>query len=191
MEVLPAQQPPYFRFALGGRTITTKLVGAYNQANVCAAIAVGRYFNVPDSDIVDAIQEYQPVNSRSQWINTEHNCLIVDAYNANPSSMAAAIDNLEHSVCGNKCLILGEMLELGDDSRREHLAILQQVEAAGFAEAFFVGKNFTTLPKPKRYLDFETAAELSIYLARNPLQGRTILIKGSNGVHLERIPELL
>jgi UDP-N-acetylmuramoyl-tripeptide--D-alanyl-D-alanine ligase len=184
-------QLPYFCFTHSGKPVTTHLVGNYNAANVWAAMAVGNYFGVSENEILNAVSCYQPTNCRSQWVKTAHNHLIVDAYNANPTSMATAIENFKSLTADNKCLILGEMLELGADSEQEHRNIIQQVEKAGFERVFFVGKNFATLSKPKQYIDFVNVDELIAYIAQHPLQQQTIIIKGSHSVHLERVVPLL
>ncbi|GHT69289.1 UDP-N-acetylmuramoyl-tripeptide--D-alanyl-D-alanine ligase [Bacteroidia bacterium] len=185
------EQSPYFCFTHNGTPITTHLVGNYNAANVWAAMAVGNYFGIPENEVLDAISCYQPTNCRSQWVETAHNHLIVDAYNANPTSMATAIENFKSLAATNKCLILGEMLELGADSEQEHRNIIQQVEKAGFERVLFVGKHFAALPKPKQYIDFDNVDELIAYIAQHPLQQQTMIIKGSHGVHLERVVPLL
>jgi UDP-N-acetylmuramoyl-tripeptide--D-alanyl-D-alanine ligase len=171
--------------------IQTRLVGDYNLTNVAAAIAVGRYFKVSDSDIKTAIEEYVPTNNRSQVIETGHNRIVMDAYNANPVSMKAAINNFKN-ICGNNpLLILGDMLELGDISDAEHAAIVALLEQLGFNNVFLVGKCMKTAAQGTSHKTFDDINQLCDHIRNNPVKGYDILVKGSHGIHLEDILNLL
>ena len=169
--------------------VSTHLVGAYNLANLRAAVTVGLHFGVPASDIEDALAAYVPTNSRSEWRNTDRNRLLVDAYNANPASMAAALDNFDLIEGENKMVILGDMRELGADSQEEHQRIVARLEQMQLQEVWLVGSEFAGTRHPFR--SFANVEEVKQELAQRPLSGRTILIKGSNGIRLQQLPELL
>ena len=170
-------------------TVSTHLVGAYNLANLRAAVTVGLHFGVSASDIEDALAAYVPTNSRSEWRNTDRNRLLVDAYNANPASMAAALDNFDLIEGENKMVILGDMRELGADSQEEHQRIVARLEQMQLQEVWLVGSEFAGVRHPFR--SFANVEEVKQELAQRPLSGRTILIKGSNGIRLQQLPELL
>lgn len=170
-------------------TVSTHLVGAYNLANLRAAVTVGLHFGVPASDIEDALAAYVPTNSRSEWRNTDRNRLLVDAYNANPASMAAALDNFDLIEGENKMVILGDMRELGADSQEEHQRIVARLEQMQLQEVWLVGSEFAATRHPFR--SFANVEEVKQELAQRPLSGRTILIKGSNGIRLQQLPEHL
>lgn len=169
--------------------VSTHLVGAYNLANLRAAVTVGLHFGVPASDIEDALAAYVPTNSRSEWRNTDRNRLLVDAYNANPASMAAALDNFDLIEGEDKMVILGDMRELGADSQKEHQRIVARLEQMQLREVWLVGSEFAATRHPFR--SFANVEEVKQELAQRPLFGRTILIKGSNGIRLQQLPELL
>ena len=173
--------------------VKSNLEGEYNRANIAAAIAVGRYFDIPQERIADAITSYIPENNRSQRVTTDRNTLIVDCYNANPSSMAAAIENMRNESGKHKLLILGDMLELGEWSGQEHRLALEDALSIDGIEIFTVGGHFreaahTTAADVKC---FDSTEALSQYLKINTLTGRTILLKGSRGIALEKIIEKL
>ena len=170
--------------------IQTQLVGDYNLENVAAAIAVGRYFGVSDNDIKEALEGYQPTNSRSQVIEGR-NRIIMDAYNANPTSMSASLKNFRN-ICGdNALLILGDMRELGDASEQEHKAILELIKTLGFRDVYLVGSCFTQYNDNPDYLTFINMMALAANLALHPVEGRTILVKGSHSIQLEKILPLI
>lgn len=169
--------------------VSTHLVGAYNLANLRAAVTVGLHFGVSASDIEDALAAYVPTNSRSEWRNTDRNRLLVDAYNANPASMAAALDNFDLIEGEDKMVILGDMRELGADSQKEHQRIVARLEQMQLQEVWLVGSEFAGVRHPFR--SFANVEEVKQELAQRPLSGRTILIKGSNGIRLQQLPELL
>ncbi len=170
--------------------IQTKLVGAYNLENVSAAIAVGNFFSVDGEDIRQALEQYQPTNSRSQVIEGK-NHIIMDAYNANPTSMAASVNNFKN-ICGdNALLILGDMRELGDTSEKEHKAILNLLASSGFHKAFLVGDCFSQYNDNPEYHCFAKVEDLIAFLEKQPVEHHTILVKGSHGIHLEKVLPLI
>ena len=186
-------EDPFLRIRLGHRIVKTGLVGAYNATNVMAALAVGRQFEVPVADAVAAIAAYVPANSRSQMVRTEGNVLIADAYNANPSSMNAALDNFAVMEAPLKVALLGDMRELGEDSVKEHVAILAKAASIGCRLCLVgdeFGKAMKELPdvKAEWYPDSSSLADA---LHKSPLKGATVLVKGSRGIKMETaIPEL-
>ena len=142
VEILPVSTAePFLRLALDGKTVRTRLIGSYNADNVLAAIAVGDYFGVPRDAAIAAIESFEPGNQRSQLVKTQRNTLIVDAYNANPSSMAAAIENFAGAAAERRLALLGEMRELGADSLREHARVLRTLRSLGIPAAL-VGEQF-------------------------------------------------
>ena len=169
--------------------IPSHLEGEYNRANIAAAVAVGQYFDIPQERIVDAIANYTPDNNRSQRVATERNTLIVDCYNANPSSMAAAIENMRTESGKGKLLILGDMLELGAWSSEEHRRTLEAALSIEKAEIFTVGANFREAAHAltAAVKCFDNTDTLGDYLTLNTLRDRTILLKGSRGIALEKI----
>lgn len=175
-------------------TVQTNLIGSYNLANVLSAITVGLHFGVEPALIDKALEEYIPTNSRSEFRNTGRNRLIVDAYNANPTSMAAALDNFRQIQAENKMVILGEMRELGADSLAEHQRIIDILGSLDIKEVWLVGKEFqgtNTLTLPIPHTLFKDVEQVKAHLSSTPLSNHTILIKGSNGTKLFELPELL
>lgn len=178
-------------------TIRTNLIGGYNADNVLAALCVASYMDVPAQDAVAALEEYVPSNNRSQLTKTERNTLVVDAYNANPTSMRAAIENFATLKMPLKVLLLGDMLELGEDSVQEHSNILSLALDKRFEKIFLVGGEFAEASRlsgaeaSARVMLFEDSALLRDWLKENPLSGCSILIKGSRGKRLERVIEAL
>lgn len=185
VELLPtsASQPfVQLRFA-DGYVLKTHLVGAYNANNMLAALKIGWLFDVPEADARAAIEAYIPSNNRSQLEKTAKNTLIVDAYNANPSSMAVALDNL--ALCeGRKAALLGDMRELGAESAAEHARIAGTLDR--FDIVYLVGEEFTKAAAG-RYKCFATSQELAEYLKANPIEGCTVLVKGSRGIKMENV----
>ena len=185
VELLPtsASQPfVQLRFA-DGYVLKTHLVGAYNANNMLAALKIGWLFDVPEKDARAAIEAYIPSNNRSQLEKTAKNTLIVDAYNANPSSMAVALDNL--ALCeGRKAALLGDMRELGAESAAEHSRIAATLDR--FDIVYLVGEEFTKAANG-RYKCFATSQELAEYLKANPIEGCTVLVKGSRGIKMENV----
>ncbi len=169
--------------------VTTHLVGSYNLDNALAAVTIGLHFDVTPKQICHAIENYVPSNNRSQLTETPHNHLIVDAYNANPTSMAAALDNFSLMEVSPKMAILGEMRELGDSSREEHERIVEKLKGCAYDEVWLVGQEFKDIDCP--YRKFDDVEQVKAAIAANRPEGRYILIKGSNGTRLFQLPELL
>ena len=169
--------------------IKTHLIGTYNLPNVLAAVCVGRFFDVPLTDVKSAIEAYSPTNSRSQLVKTASNTLIVDAYNANPTSMAAAISNFAQLDMPCKMCILGDMGEIGAESINEHKKIVALLKENGLDNVYFVGKTFREASTGYKY--FENVNILKEFLASNPIKNVTILIKGSNSNHLSTLVDAL
>ena len=169
--------------------VATHLIGSYNIDNVLAAITVGLHFDLTADQICHAIENYTPSNNRSQLTETEHNHLIVDAYNANPTSMAAAMDNFSLMEVAPKMAILGEMRELGDSSAEEHRRVVEKLATCPFDEVWLVGQEFKNIDCP--YRKFDDVEQVKAAIAENRPEGHYILIKGSNGTRLFQLPELL
>ncbi len=166
-------------------TIQTQLVGSYNVYNVLAAIAVGKFFGIADDKINAAIEGYAPGNSRSQLAEKGGNHYILDAYNANPSSMTAAIENFARLKTENKMLFLGAMAELGADSLAEHQAIIQQIDQHLWKNVILVGGDFKKAAHSYRY--FDTATDAADWWSRQQSTGNYILVKGSRSTGMEKI----
>jgi len=158
--------------------------------NMLAAICIGTYFKMTDAEINAGISSYQPTNNRSQITQTASNTLICDYYNANPSSMAVAIDNISTMDARDKVLVLGDMFELGDDSAAEHEAIIQKAIAAPVNQRIFIGKAFYDLKQGFSADFYETTDDAVKALKEKPVKHSTVLIKGSRGMALERLVEL-
>lgn len=169
--------------------VETHLVGAYNIDNVLAAVAVGRYFKIPAERISRAIAAYEPTNNRSQYKKTERNDLIIDAYNANPTSMKAALDNFASLPVHPKAVVLGDMLELGKTSDELHGGIVRQLQAEAFDKVYLCGQHFARTADG--FPSFTTTEELIAALRQDKLEGYHILIKGSHSMGLENVVELL
>ena len=202
-QVLPSSpENPFLRIAVPvaegeSVTIATNLVGSYNADNVMAAIAVGCHFGVSFDEAVGAIEAYVPSNNRSQMTRTSRNTLIVDAYNANPTSMEAALGNFATVESDQKIAALGDMFELGDESLAEHVRIAAMALDLGLQRVCFVGTEFAKalatfedLPADK-VISFDTSAELADWFTANPCQGSIILIKGSRGTRMEKVIAVL
>ena len=208
--VLPSDQShPYVRFAVPMNAglvpeeglsedllaCETRLVGSYNVNNALAAVAVGLEFGVPMDEALDAISRYEPRNNRSQMVRTGSNVLIVDAYNANPTSMSAALDNFEMSSASSKLALLGMMGELGEDSLAEHAALVRRLVSEGFP-SILVGDEFRNAidkvgGKALEIKWFPDSASLAGYLAENPVKDTLVLVKGSRSQAMEKVIPVL
>jgi len=173
-----------------GHEVDSHLTGAYNLDNMLAAICIGTYFKLSDAEINAGLSSYQPTNNRSQITQTASNTLICDYYNANPSSMAVAIDNISTMDAKDKVLVLGDMFELGDDSAAEHEAIIQKAIAAPVNQRIFIGKAFYDLKQGFSADFYETTDDAIKALKSKPVKHSTVLLKGSRGMALERLVEL-
>lgn len=181
---------PFVHVNYKNRTIKSNLIGQYNFTNIAAAIAMGEYFNIDTEHICEAIENYHSSNNRSQIIHKGTNKIILDAYNANPTSMKAALENFNQFEASNKVIFIGDMFELGDTSKEEHQNIVDYIESMTLKSCSILGKHFKNTShsnKIKSYVDFKALEIDSI----NQLEDCIILIKGSRGMALERILELL
>ena len=182
----------YLRFCDGHElTIETKLYGRYNETNILAAAAVGHHFGVSPGQIKAALEDYEPDNNRSQVTRTETNLLILDAYNANPSSMEAALSNFAESGYPEKALILGDMLELGASSDEEHRHIMELIDRLGLTRVFLIGPVFTRLNTRRETMCFHDSELARMWLDHHRVTNSTILIKGSRGIRLEKLVDVL
>ena len=169
--------------------VQTHLIGSYNLDNMLAAITIGLHFGVTPQQINHALENYIPHNNRSQLTETAHNKLIVDAYNANPSSMAAAIENFRLMEVEHKMAILGDMRELGTASAEEHQKVVELLKAAGLTNVWLVGEEF--LKTNTDFRKFKNVDEVKAEIAHHQPKNHYILIKGSNGIRLFELPDLL
>lgn len=171
--------------------ISTQLIGNYNFENILAAACIGHYFKVSEKQIKTGLENYVPSNNRSQVMQTKSNLLLLDAYNANPSSMNAAIENFAQMDQPNKMAILGDMLELGEDSTKEHDSIVNLLKNKNITNLILVGPFFKESGKSINAKTFSNSDEVVDYLKQHPVKDSTILIKGSRGIKLEKVVELL
>ena len=172
-------------------TAVSNLPGIYNFENIVAAICIGSFFKLTVEQINAGISAYKPENNRSQILNTTNNTIICDYYNANPSSMMVALDNLETIDAKNKVMILGDMFELGDEAAMEHLLIIEKAIQTPSEQRIFIGEAFYKLKKNIPADFYRTTKEAYGALKANPIQNATVLIKGSRGMKLELLVELL
>ena len=188
------QSTPFisFRFNTNNETskeIKTNLVGGYNFFNLLAAACIGIYFEVSMSEIEQALENYVPTNNRSQWLSTESNQIILDAYNANPSSMEAALENLHNQKSSSKLALLGEMRELGDTAKEEHQLLINKIHNFGI-DAILVGNGYKHCDK-KDFRWYENSTDLIDFLKNNPIKNSLILLKGSRAVAMEKVVDFL
>ena len=189
-------EEPFLRIGLPDNvTIRTNLIGSYNADNVMAALAVGEYFGISSEDGIKAIEAYVPSNKRSQMTRTERNTLIIDAYNANPTSMEAALKNFSAIEAQHKIAMLGDMLELGDDSLTEHIRIAGMALDLNADKVCFVGKEFEAalenIGGHEKAECFPTSTDLAQWLDSQSISNTVILIKGSRGTRMENVIETL
>ena len=191
-KVLPSSpEQPYLQIGLkDGGVIRTNLVGSYNADNVMAAIAVGMHFGLTFEEACTAIAAYVPSNNRSQMTATERNTLIVDAYNANPTSMDAALTNFSNVRAAVKIALLGDMLELGEESYEEHVTVIKKALESDLETVCFVGTEFgkalDSVPESAKVKWFVDSQSLADWLTQQNVSGATILIKGSRGTRMEK-----
>ncbi|HNX54827.1 MAG TPA: UDP-N-acetylmuramoyl-tripeptide--D-alanyl-D-alanine ligase [Prolixibacteraceae bacterium] len=178
-------------FPKGWLYLKSNLIGNYNLENLLAAACIGKYFDVDPLKIQEAIAEYKPSNNRSQLVQKDKNTIIMDAYNANPTSMMAALKNFAELTGNNKCLILGDMLELGATSNEEHQRIVDFIDENEFEEVYLVGPQFKNTASIKQKKKFNRVELLSNYLKTQPIENKLVLIKGSRGIHLENILDFI
>ena len=182
----------YASFSYNNAIFETQLTGQYNAFNAAAALTIGLYFKVPFKAIKEAIKEYTPSNNRSQIQKTEKNTLLLDAYNANPTSMTSSLTNFGNLTTNPpKIVIIGDMLELGEYSKEEHQTIVDLCIGKEFKNVYLVGKFFKATSAPESFMKFDTTAELKVFLTANQITNSYILIKGSRGIALEKIVDIL
>jgi len=169
--------------------IETKLVGDYNRPNVLCAIAIGKHFNVPLEKIITSIEEYTPGNSRSQMVIKDSNHIILDAYNANPTSMKVAIENMANMQAQQKVLMLGAMMELGQESLLEHEEVINIIKKYQWKKVILVGGDFGKINQPFAY--FENSVKAAEWVKQQAFEACHILIKGSRSVQMEKVLEAL
>ncbi len=174
---------PLLSIQWNNRKVNTQLVGTYNFANCATAVGIGEYFEVPEEDIVAALESYRPKNNRSQIVKTEQNTLILDAYNANPTSMKAAIESFKAIDASRKVLILGDMLELGTFAQEAHLEMVKLLEEQNWEKVLLVGPLFKNCHSS--FMSFENTTDLNTHLKSQPITNSTLLLKGSRGIALE------
>ena len=188
-EVLECNPFVKFRWRSGKgewHTVQTSLIGAYNVDNALAAITIGLKFGVKEQDASEAVANYKPQNNRSQLTETGRNSLVVDAYNANPTSMAAALENFSMIKAQDKMLILGDMRELGEASDAEHRKIVEEIVKFGFTQVWLVGSEFAKAADGSGFRLFADVDEVNKALESEKIAGKTILIKGSNSIGLTK-----
>lgn len=190
------QTTPYLVYSLktlkGDLYVKTKLIGGYNFDNAMAASAVGFHFGIDPLDIQKSVENYRPSNLRSQLIKTEKNTVILDAYNANPSSMKVAVTNFSEMQAGRKVVVLGEMLELGKESQSAHQELFDLAVRSNFDQIFLIGNNFDHCMNNLNFIKhFKDTDSFIQYLESHPVESSFIFVKGSRGNKLERIVEYL
>jgi len=176
---------------LANYEVKTQLTGAYNFENILAAISVGSFFGLTPGQVNKGLANYSPKNNRSQLTKTESNTVICDFYNANPSSMTAALNNLSAMEAINKVAIIGDMFELGQEAAEQHEKIATQAEHAGFKTLILIGKYFYALKESHKALFFSTPKEAMEWLENNAVKDSLVLLKGSRGMALEQLLPVL
>lgn len=170
------------------QTAQSQLTGSYNFDNLCAAATFGLYFGLSFDEVKAAVEDYVPTNMRSQVLQKNGKTFVLDTYNANPSSMAESLKNF-NKFSGTKTIVIGDMLELGDESETEHRKILALAQLLSFEEIITVGKHFKKVNSDGK--SFETTAELAEEFKQNPVQSENVLLKASRGIALEKILEVM
>lgn len=182
---------PFVSFTYDNTLISSKLIGDYNFGNIAAAIAIGKHFKVSTTKIKEAIEAYEPDNNRSEIIESKTNKIILDAYNANPTSMQAALENFIKLDADKKYLFLGDMFELGEEAKKEHQTIVNFIELHFNENIYLVGENFYNTNINSTTKKFATFEDLKTELKLKTISNSTILIKGSRGMALERILDII
>ena len=185
IELIENLEQEYLAVKYQNLTIQSHLTGNYNFSNISCAIAIGAHFGIDAETIKNGIENYHPSNNRSQIINTPQYKIVMDAYNANPSSMEASLNNFAKFE-GSKTIIIGDMFELGEESKAEHQRILEIAENLNFDQIFILGHNFAeTNSNPEKVFKFNTREIFEEYLKTNPISSKNILVKGSHGMRLD------
>ena len=180
---------PFLSVNYNSNTIQTQIIGTYNFNNITAAITFGELFKVPEKGIINALETYVSENNRSQIIEKNNTKIILDAYNANPSSMKVALENFAALVENDQLIILGDMFELGDESEKEHQAIADLASSLQLENQYFIGEHFYKVTTAHK--KFKTFDDFKSYIDKNPIKQQSILIKGSRGMQLERVLEFI
>jgi UDP-N-acetylmuramoyl-tripeptide--D-alanyl-D-alanine ligase len=170
-----------------GGFVQTHLFGKYNLPNILAAVAIGRFFSVPESDIHQALETYRPGLNRSQISRAGSNTVVFDCYNANPSSMKASVESFLDMKAPNSMLILADMLEMGEYAAEEHVAMVRFLESCGIKEIWLIGPEFSRAAQGTPFRRFSDTKEAGNYLQQHPIEAATILLKGSRGFKLEQL----
>ena len=180
---------PFITFQFNNKEVETQLTGVYNFQNITAAVGVGQYFRIPGHLIIDSVKHYAPDNNRSQLIKSGTNTIILDSYNANPTSVKAALKNLMNynSSHNSKVVALGDMLELGNESKDFHKEILQILNEYKFDKVILVGPIFSQVAENSKYVTCNNPEEAVKYLKEHPVSDSVLLIKGSRGIQMEKI----
>jgi UDP-N-acetylmuramoyl-tripeptide--D-alanyl-D-alanine ligase len=178
-------------FMQGVKQVTSSLFGSYNGPNILAAACTGVYFGIDATKIISAIERYQPSMNRSQIKDSGKNLLILDAYNANPSSMEQSLRAFASAPYENKVVILGDMLELGSESDSEHVSILALLETLKFKKVFLIGDIFTRLSNKEDWICFPDSDIAGLWLEHHPIRNTSVFMKGSRGMHLEKVLDCL
>lgn len=171
--------------------IKTNLIGKYNFMNALCAACIGNYFKVEEGKINSALVSYKPINNRSQLFKSVKNTLVLDMYNANPSSMRVAIESFSLIDAQNKMVILGDMFELGIESDAEHALVLSLLNEKNINECLLIGPNFFSLSEKSSFIHFNKVEDVINYIEQKPILNKTILVKGSRGMQLEKLISLL
>lgn len=184
-----SRKSPLLSFEWKQQHIQTQMTGVYNVDNIQAAVGIGLYFRVDDDDIIAALESYSPDNSRSQILRADSNVIILDAYNANPTSVKVAVENLKayQSEHAYKMIALGDMLELGEESHILHQEIYNLVKAQHFDKTIFVGPEFKNVARQPDDLTFDNSSQAADFLVSDPPQNAVMLIKGSRGIRMEAL----
>ncbi len=181
------QESPQIEFQLDGENYTSVLSGEYNFYNILSAIALGKYFEIDSKEIGEAVVSYIPQNMRHQWVQWGSNKVLLDAYNANPDSMEAALKNFHGLAASNKIVVLGDMFELGSETKDEHQIIINSIGDYNFEETYVCGTFFESSTLLNGVKAFKTFEELKAYFNAQNYTQKTILIKGSRGMRMERL----
>jgi UDP-N-acetylmuramoyl-tripeptide--D-alanyl-D-alanine ligase len=181
-----ADTTPFVSINFDNQIIKSNLIGDYQSSNIMLAVCIGKHFEITDENIKLAIENYTPTNNRSEIIETKNNKLILDAYNANPSSMNSMLHSFAKQNYENKLCVLGDMLEMGETSLKEHQAIINLVNELKL-ESIFIGKEFSKINTTA----YNRTDAFAKFLNENPIKNKTILLKGSRGIELEKLVELL
>ncbi len=186
-----APSTPFLNFTVNSKKYTTHLVGDYNIHNLRLAYAIGKEFGISETNIIEALCNYEPKSNRSELVKTQKNTLILDAYNANPSSVEVALQSFAKTPNPNKWVIIGDMLELGEISEREHQNITETTQQLGFTNAIFVGTHFAHTEQIQGFHYFSTKEDAVDFIESQNIHGATILLKASRSLRLETLVDFL